>query len=124
MSYHLPLTKVGELAMATGFMLSTAHGQTTKKMMPVSDVSTLAHFSDAVIAEYRNRTTKAPDNPAWVDQLAMEKAERVAYQLRNLEEQSIGPPSLTQVQATIQVAIETAIHEALKMREAENVKGA
>jgi hypothetical protein len=44
-------TRITLLALESGFMLSTQHGQGTNKAMPVSDTATLEVFTRAITAE-------------------------------------------------------------------------
>lgn len=52
-------------AMSAGFMLSTAHGQSTHKMMPVSDRATLIAFARAI--ESLSRAPAEPLCPYYID---------------------------------------------------------
>ena len=45
--------RIVQIGVISGFMLSTAHGQDTKKLMPVSDASTLVNFGRMLISEVK-----------------------------------------------------------------------
>lgn len=49
------------MALEHGFMLSTAYGQDSKKLMPVSDTSTILAFADALRAAVKEEDAKICD---------------------------------------------------------------
>jgi hypothetical protein len=53
-----------EIALETGFMLSTAYGQKEPKLMPVSDSATLIAFANAIAAHEREDCAEICDTEA------------------------------------------------------------
>jgi hypothetical protein len=59
-----------ELALEAGFAISTAYGKSEHKLMPISDIATLATFAYLVAKQERARCANLPFFTMDIDEVA------------------------------------------------------